>query len=72
MAQEVSLAACHEEVCISVAARDSDCRVAHHLLVQGHSVQQAPVVTAAMEASAAAAAAAQAASQDLEVTAGVD
>lgn len=55
-----------------MAALDSDCRAAHQLLVQGHSVQQAPVVTAAMEASAAAAAAAQAATQELEVTAGVD
>lgn len=54
-----------------MAALDSNCRAAHQLLVQGHSVQQAPVVTAAMEASAAAAAA-QAATQELEVTAGVD
>lgn len=55
-----------------MAALDSDCRAAHQLLVQGHSVQQALVVTAAMEASAAAAAAAQAATQEQEVTAGVD
>lgn len=54
-----------------MAALDSDCRAAHQLLVQGPSVQQALVVTAAMEASAAAAAA-QAATQELEVTAGVD
>lgn len=53
-----------------MAALDSDCRAAHQLLVQGPSVQQALVVTAAMEASAAAAA--QAATQELEVTAGVD
>lgn len=52
-----------------MAALDSDCRAAHQLLVQGHTVQQASVVTAAMEAPAAAA---LAATRELEVTAGLD